>query len=72
MKGRNVPKFAVVAFVAALVLFFGGVLMGVEIIRQFEEFLRLYGHRDDLMTAFRNTAFLSMISGSMWFPASEY
>ena len=65
MKGWKGSGILAACFLLAIVLFCGGILIGVQLIRYFEEFLLVYGYHENLMDAFRNTAVYSMISGSL-------
>ena len=65
MKDRNVSKKEALVFLLAVSSLLGGVLASIWVFRYLEKFILLYGHHEHLSAAFRDTAYASMIAGSL-------
>ena len=65
MKGRNVSKIEIMVLLLAVAVFCVGVFFIVGIFQSFEKFILQYGHHGELSDAFLDTAFYSMVSGSL-------
>lgn len=65
MKDRNVSKKEAFVFLLAVSALLGGILASIWVFRYLEKYILLYGHHEHLSAAFRDTAFVSMMAGSL-------
>jgi len=65
VKDRSVPKSTVGFFLLAMILLFGGIVLGVWIYQYFEKLFLILEKEQQLLDAVRDSAVYAMISGSL-------
>ncbi len=68
MKGRTVPKFTAILLFLAVVLLFGGIILGMGTYRYYEALMLTLEHYEEIQEVIRSTTVYAMIS--VWLSVS--